>query len=115
MTDAEVYQLVFESGFSTAETVTEMSGRGVGMDVVRRHIEALRGTVDIDSREGEGSTISIRLPLTLAIIEGFSVGVADETFVIPLDSVLEWIAHWIRIGGRNLNKPTHFEVRDGTY
>ncbi|HZS08153.1 MAG TPA: chemotaxis protein CheA [Blastocatellia bacterium] len=89
MTDSEVYRLVFEAGFSTAETVTDLSGRGVGMDVVRRNIESLRGTVEIDSRKGLGATISIRLPLTLAIIDGFSVGVADETFVIPLDSVLE--------------------------
>ncbi|MFQ5882236.1 MAG: chemotaxis protein CheA [Candidatus Methylomirabilales bacterium] len=89
LTKAEVYRLVFEPGFSTADTVTDLSGRGVGMDVVRRSIEALRGSVAIDSREGEGTTITIRLPLTLAIIEGFCVGVGRETYVIPLDAVIE--------------------------
>ncbi len=89
LTDAEIYRLVFEPGFSTAEAVTDLSGRGVGMDVVRRNVEALRGSVAIDSRQGEGTTITIRLPLTLAIIEGFGVGVGDETYVIPLEAVLE--------------------------
>lgn len=91
LSDQEVYQLVFEPGFSTAETVTDLSGRGVGMDVVRRNIDALRGSVGIDSREGEGARITIRLPLTLAIIEGFAVGVGDETYVVPLDAVVECI------------------------
>ena len=76
-------------GFSTAETVTELSGRGVGLDVVRRNIHALRGSVGIRSRAGEGTTISVRLPLTLAIIEGFGVAVGDETYVIPLEAVVE--------------------------
>jgi two-component system chemotaxis sensor kinase CheA len=89
LTDAEVYQFVFEPGFSTAETVTDLSGRGVGMDVVRRNVEALRGSIAIDSHPSEGSTITIRLPLTLAIIEGFGVGVGNETYVIPLEAVLE--------------------------
>lgn len=89
LTDDELYQLVFEPGFSTAETVTDFSGRGVGMDVVRRNIDSLRGSVTIDSRQGEGLTITIRLPLTLAIIEGFGVGVEGETYVIPLEAVLE--------------------------
>lgn len=89
LSQEETYRLVFEPGFSTAETVTELSGRGVGMDVVRRNIEALRGSVAIDSREGEGTTVTIRLPLTLAIIDGLKVGVGGETFVIPLDTVLE--------------------------
>jgi two-component system chemotaxis sensor kinase CheA len=89
LSDGEVYRLVFEPGFSTAETVTELSGRGVGMDVVRRNIEALRGTIGIESRQGAGSTITIRLPLTLAIIDGFLVGVGDQSYVIPLDAVLE--------------------------
>jgi len=87
--DEEVFQLVLESGFSTAETVTDLSGRGVGMDVVRRNVQALRGTLSIESREGVGSVITIRVPLTLAIIDGFSVGVRDETFVLPLDAVVE--------------------------
>jgi two-component system chemotaxis sensor kinase CheA len=89
LTDAEICRLVFEPGFSTAEAVTDLSGRGVGMDIVRRNVEALRGSVAIDSRQGEGTTITIRLPLTLAIIEGFAVGVGDETYVIPLEAVLE--------------------------
>jgi two-component system, chemotaxis family, sensor kinase CheA len=85
----EVQRLVFEPGFSTAETVTELSGRGVGLDVVRRNIHALRGSVGIRSRAGEGTTITIRLPLTLAIIEGFGVAVGEETYVIPLEAVVE--------------------------
>lgn len=89
LTDQEIFKLIFEAGFSTAEQVTNLSGRGVGMDVVRKNIEALRGTIEIDSIEGSGTTISIRLPLTLAIIDGFLVGVADAAFVIPLDMVVE--------------------------
>jgi two-component system chemotaxis sensor kinase CheA len=91
MTDAELYRLIFEPGFSTAEKVTDVSGRGVGMDVVRRNIEALRGTVNVESKEGAGTTLIIRLPLTLAIIEGFLVGVGDETYVLPLDMVVECV------------------------
>jgi two-component system, chemotaxis family, sensor kinase CheA len=89
--DAEIFNLIFEAGFSTAETVTNLSGRGVGMDVVRRNIEALRGTVTIHSVEGQGSTIEIRLPLTLAIIDGFLVGVGASKFIFPLESVVEVI------------------------
>jgi len=89
LSDKEVYALIFEAGFSTAEAVTNLSGRGVGMDVVRRNIEALRGTVEIDSREMAGTTIRIRLPLTLAIIDGFMMGVGDEIYVAPLDMVME--------------------------
>jgi two-component system chemotaxis sensor kinase CheA len=91
LTDAELYRLVLEPGFSTAERVTNLSGRGVGMDVVRRNVETLRGSIAIDSRQGAGTTISIHLPLTLAIIEGFGVGVGDETYVIPLEAVLECV------------------------
>jgi len=87
--DQDLYELVFQAGFSTAESVTELSGRGVGLDVVRRNIDALRGTVEISSEEGKGTTITVRLPLTLTIIEGFSVTVADETFVVPLEYVTE--------------------------
>jgi two-component system chemotaxis sensor kinase CheA len=85
----EIQRLVFEPGFSTAEAITEVSGRGVGLDVVRRNIHALRGSVGIRSRAGEGTTIAVRLPLTLAIIEGFGVSVGDETYVIPLEAVAE--------------------------
>jgi two-component system, chemotaxis family, sensor kinase CheA len=87
--DAQLQHLVFEPGFSTAEEVTELSGRGIGLDVVRRNIRALRGTIAIASRPGEGTTITLRLPLTLAIIDGFAVGVGEETYVIPLDAVAE--------------------------
>jgi two-component system, chemotaxis family, sensor kinase CheA len=89
VTDEDVERIVFEPGISTAETVTDISGRGVGMDVVRRNVEALRGSVAIESVAGRGTTISIRVPLTLAIIQGFRVGVADETYILPLDAVVE--------------------------
>ena len=87
--DQDVHDLVFQAGFSTAESVTDLSGRGVGLDVVRRNIDTLRGTVEITSAAGKGSTITIRLPLTLAIIEGFSVRVGTEIFVVPLEHVTE--------------------------
>ena len=89
--DDAILQLIFEPGFSTAETVTNLSGRGVGMDVVRRNIEALRGTVTVRSTEGAGSSIDIRLPLTLAIIDGFLVGVGSTRFIFPLEAVVEVI------------------------
>jgi two-component system chemotaxis sensor kinase CheA len=89
--ETEIHQLIFEPGFSTADQVTALSGRGVGMDVVRRNIQALRGTVTVDSRAGEGCIFTIRLPLTLAIIDGFRVGVGDAHFVIPLEIVGECI------------------------
>lgn len=91
LSDQELYRLIFEAGFSTADAVTDLSGRGVGMDVVRRNIEALRGSVAIDSEAGKGTTISVKLPLTLAIIEGFGVGIGDDTYVLPLHSVIECI------------------------
>ena len=91
LTDSEIYNLIFEAGFSTAEQITNLSGRGVGMDVVKRNITALRGSVDVASREGEGTTVTVRLPLTLAIIDGFLVQVADSVFVIPLDTIEECI------------------------
>lgn len=91
LTDHEVFLLVFEAGFSTAKEVTNLSGRGVGMDVVRKNIESLRGSVDIYKNEHGGTTVSIRLPLTLAIIDGFLVRVGDSSYVIPLDMVNECI------------------------
>lgn len=91
MSDSELFRLIFEPGFSTADKVTDVSGRGVGMDVVRRNIEALRGTVTVESKEGAGTTITVRLPLTLAIIDGFLVGVGEETYVLPLDVVVECV------------------------
>ncbi|MEB0140739.1 MULTISPECIES: chemotaxis protein CheA [unclassified Undibacterium] len=89
LSDKEIYALIFEPGFSTADQVSNLSGRGVGMDVVKRNVTALRGSIDIDSQSGIGSTMCIRLPLTLAIIDGFLVGVADSSFVVPLDNVIE--------------------------
>ncbi|WP_426752453.1 chemotaxis protein CheA [Myxococcus sp. Y35] len=87
--DEEVDRLIFEPGFSTAKTVTELSGRGVGMDVVRRDVEALRGTVAVRSQEGEGTTMTLRLPLTLAVIQGFAMGVGDQVYVAPIEMVQE--------------------------
>jgi len=89
--DADILRLIFAPGFSTAEKVTNLSGRGVGMDVVRSNIEQLRGNVAIDSVEGQGTRITIRLPLTLAIIDGFLVGVGQSKFIFPLDAVVEVI------------------------
>ncbi|MDC4226130.1 MAG: chemotaxis protein CheA [Candidatus Manganitrophus sp.] len=89
LSDEEVYRFIFEPGFSTAEAVTDLSGRGVGMDVVKRNIDALRGSISVESKEGKGTTITFRLPLTLAIIEGFAVGVGSETYLLPLEAVAE--------------------------
>ncbi|MDN6855180.1 chemotaxis protein CheA [Pseudomonas sp. CAN2814] len=89
MTDAEVWQLIFMPGFSTAEAVTELSGRGVGMDVVRRNIQAMGGRIDIDSAPGMGTRMSIRLPLTLAILDGLIVAVEKVNYVVPLTYIVE--------------------------
>ena len=89
MTDQEVYALIFAPGFSTADQVTDVSGRGVGMDVVKKNITSLGGTVEIDSAEGYGMSVKVRLPLTLAIMDGMSIGVGDECYILPLASVVE--------------------------
>lgn len=89
MSDQDVYGLIFAPGFSTAEQVTDVSGRGVGMDVVKKNITALGGTVEIDSAEGYGMSVKVRLPLTLAIMDGMSIGVGDECYILPLSSVVE--------------------------
>jgi two-component system chemotaxis sensor kinase CheA len=89
MPDSEVWQLIFEAGFSTAEQVTDVSGRGVGMDVVRRNIESIGGRIEIESSKGEGSAFYIHLPLTLAIVDGMCVSVGEQIFVIPLLNVIE--------------------------
>jgi two-component system chemotaxis sensor kinase CheA len=109
LTDKEIFNLIFEPGFSTAEQVTNLSGRGVGMDVVKRNILALRGSVDIASTEGAGTTVTVRLPLTLAIINGFQVGVGRSVFVIPMDMVEECIefrelpgCDWVDLRGQPL-------------
>jgi two-component system, chemotaxis family, sensor kinase CheA len=88
-TDADVWQLVFAPGFSTAEQVTDVSGRGVGMDVVKRNVQSLGGRIDIDSVAGKGATFTIRLPLTLAIVDGMGVSVGSQTFIIPLVNIIE--------------------------
>ena len=89
MTDQEVWLLIFEAGFSTAEAVTDVSGRGVGMDVVKRNIQGMGGRIDIESASGVGTRISIRLPLTLAILDGLSVAVGDQMFIVPLNYITE--------------------------
>ncbi len=89
MTDNEVWLLIFEPGFSTADQVTEVSGRGVGMDVVKRNISAMGGRVEIESMAGVGTRMTVRLPLTLAILDGMSVGAGKETYIIPLGYVVE--------------------------
>ncbi|WP_296045988.1 chemotaxis protein CheA [uncultured Alteromonas sp.] len=89
MPDEDVWQLIFAPGFSTAEAVTDVSGRGVGMDVVRKNIEAIQGGIDIVSVAGQGSTFTIKLPLTLAIIDGMCVSVGNETYIIPLLNIIE--------------------------
>lgn len=88
-TDEELTQAIFAPGLSTSEAVTEVSGRGVGMDVVRRGVEALRGSATVSSAPGRGTTVTLRVPLTLAIIQGFRVGVGDQSYILPLDAVVE--------------------------
>ena len=89
MSDADVWQMIFAPGFSTAAMITDVSGRGVGMDVVKRNIESLGGRVEIASKAGEGSTITIRLPLTLAILDGLSIAVGDQIYIVPLSFIIE--------------------------
>jgi len=89
LTDREVYRFIFHAGLSTAEQVSDLSGRGVGMDVVRSNIEKLKGTVDVDSKLGEGTTIYIKIPLTVAIMPAMMVGVAKELYAVPLQSIVE--------------------------
>ncbi|WP_284616811.1 chemotaxis protein CheA [Aquabacterium humicola] len=120
LSDDEVHALIFEPGFSTAEAVTNLSGRGVGMDVVKRNIAALRGSVGIRSVDGQGTTVVVRLPLTLAIIDGFLVGVGGSVFVVPLEAVEECIEHaaepghsWCNLRGQVLPQVRlreHFEI-----
>jgi len=91
LSDAQIHDLIFQAGFSTADVVSDVSGRGVGMDVVRRNIAELNGTIDVTSKAGEGSTFSIRLPLTLAILDGQLVKVGEEVYIFPLVSIVESI------------------------
>ena len=112
MSAPEIHELIFRPGFSTADRVTELSGRGVGMDVVRRNIQMLRGRVDIQTARGQGTTFSLHLPLTLAIVDGLVLGVGSDRFVIPTPAVQESLRplpqHVHTTGGR----PTMVQVRD---
>jgi two-component system chemotaxis sensor kinase CheA len=109
---ADVHQLIFQPGFSTAEKITEISGRGVGMDVVRRNIDALRGRIDIHTARGQGTTFSIRLPLTLAIVDGILVAVGRERFVIPAFAVRESLRPKAEQVHSVYGQPCMVQVRD---
>jgi two-component system chemotaxis sensor kinase CheA len=91
LSDQQIYELIFAAGFSTADQISDVSGRGVGMDVVRKNINELGGSIEIDSNPGQGTAIIIRLPLTLAILDGQTVAVGDETYIVPLVSIIESI------------------------
>lgn len=91
LTEAEIFQLIFHPGFSTADKITDVSGRGVGMDVVRKQVQKLRGRIDVISKPGEGTTFLLKLPLTLAIIDGLVVGVGDQRYIVPLFAVREML------------------------
>ena len=91
LTESEIFALLFQPGFSTAKQVTDVSGRGVGMDVVRQRVDSLRGSIDVASNPGEGTSVTLRLPLTLAIIDGILVSISDASFVLPLANILECI------------------------
>jgi len=112
LTDKQCYELIFMAGFSTAEKLTDVSGRGVGMDVVRRNIQSLGGNIEITSNLGFGSTISINLPLTLAILDGQSIAVGDETFIVPLGSIIESIKISDKMVNRVAGKGETFRLRD---
>ncbi|MCF7971794.1 MAG: chemotaxis protein CheA [Methylococcaceae bacterium] len=112
LTDRQCYELIFMAGFSTAEKITDVSGRGVGMDVVRRNIQSLGGNIEITSNLGFGSTISINLPLTLAILDGQSIAVGDETFIVPLGSIIESIKISDKMVNRVAGKGETFRLRD---
>jgi two-component system chemotaxis sensor kinase CheA len=89
ISDADVWLMIFAPGFSTAEIVTDVSGRGVGMDVVKRNIDSISGRVEVTSRQGQGCTVTIRLPLTLAILDGLSIAVGDQIYIVPLSFISE--------------------------
>src|SRR6201995_5842996 len=91
LSDNEIHQFLFHPGFSTAQTVSALSGRGVGMDVVKRTIEAMRGSIDLSTTPGKGTTVTLRLPLTLAIIEGLLIRVGEGRYIIPLSAVEECV------------------------
>jgi two-component system chemotaxis sensor kinase CheA len=112
LSPGEIHQLIFQPGFSTADAVTEISGRGVGMDVVRRNIDALRGRIDIATTRGKGTTFSIRLPLTLAIVDGILLGVGRERFVIPTFAVRESLRPTPAQVHRVRERPCMIQVRE---
>jgi len=112
LNDKQIYDLVFKPGFSTAEEVSDVSGRGVGMDVVQRNINELGGSIEIDSRPGEGSRFTIRLPLTLAILDGQAIRVGDETYIVPLVSIVESIQVEPDMLGQVAGKGETFRLRD---
>lgn len=112
LTDKQTYELIFMPGFSTAEQLSDISGRGVGMDVVRKNIQALGGNIEINSELGVGTTISINLPLTLAILDGQSIAVGDETFIVPLVSIIESINVADEEVNRVAGKGETFRLRD---
>jgi len=112
MSDKQIYELIFEPGFSTADQISDVSGRGVGMDVVRRNIYELGGGIEIDSNPGQGSAIIIRLPLTLAILDGQSIRVGDETYIVPLVSIIESIQVKPEMVNMVAGKGETFKLRD---
>lgn len=112
MSEKQIFELIFMPGFSTAEQLTDISGRGVGMDVVRRNIQSLGGNIDIISELGKGTTIAIHLPLTLAILDGQSVAVGDETYIVPLVSIIESINITEKMLNKVAGKGETFKLRN---
>ncbi len=112
--DEQIVDLIFEPGFSTAETITEVSGRGVGLDVVRKNLERLRGRVDVQSVEGVSTTMTLRIPLTLSVINGMMVRVGLEQFVLPVESIRELLQPGLVDEHRLVNRGTEVSVRDET-
>ncbi|MBT8438285.1 MAG: chemotaxis protein CheA, partial [Gammaproteobacteria bacterium] len=112
LSDKQIYELIFEAGFSTADQVSDVSGRGVGMDVVRRNINELGGGIEIESDPGKGSAIIIRLPLTLAILDGQSINVGEETYIVPLVSIIESIQVRADMVNMVAGKGETFKLRD---
>jgi len=112
LSDKQIYELIFMAGFSTAEKLTDVSGRGVGMDVVRRNIQSLGGNIEIISELGKGSTIAIHLPLTLAILDGQSIAVGDERFIIPLGAIVESVHITKSMINRVVGKGETFRLRE---
>ena len=112
LTEKQCYELIFMAGFSTAEQLSDVSGRGVGMDVVRRNIQSLGGSIEIRSDLGKGSTIAIHLPLTLAILDGQSIAVGDETYIVPLVSIIESVNLTSDMINRVIGRGETFKLRD---